>query len=96
MEHKPRSAIHMEKQLGWARKLGGVECVGIAKAAQTVLARLTESQIWHHLASSEQGGFRNRPLLALMSDTSVSLSMPLVPFKLLPQYWSSERVSLSS
>ena len=32
---------------------------------------------------------------ALMSDTSVSPCMPLVPFKLLPWCWSSEGVSLS-
>ena len=35
------------------------------------------------------------PGLALMSDTSVPPCMPLVPFKLIPQCWSSEGVSLS-
>ena len=35
------------------------------------------------------------PALALMPDTSVPPHMSLVPFKLLPQWWSSERVSLS-
>ena len=40
----------MEKQLGWAYKLGGAESLGISKVGQTVLARLMESQIWHHFA----------------------------------------------
>ena len=35
------------------------------------------------------------PALALMPDTSVPSSMPLVLFKLLPQFWISEGVSLS-
>ena len=50
MKHESRSAIHMEKQLGWACKLGGAESLGISEADQTVLARLVESQIWHQLA----------------------------------------------
>ena len=58
MKHEPRPAIYMEKQLGWARKLGGVESLGIFKAGQTVLAGLMESQIWHQLAGSVGGGFR--------------------------------------
>ena len=34
----------MEKELGWANKLGGVECLGISKEGQTVLlAKLMES-----------------------------------------------------
>ena len=52
MKHEPRPAILMEKQLGWACKLGGEESLGISKVGQTVLARLMESQIWHQLASS--------------------------------------------
>ena len=59
-----------------------------------------EFQIWHQLASSvvlwreglEKGQW---PLLALMPDTSVSPSMTLVPFQMLPQCWSSEGVSVS-
>ena len=47
VKHEPRPAIHMEKHLGWAHKLGGVESLGISRAGQTVLARLMESQIWH-------------------------------------------------
>ena len=35
------------------------------------------------------------PLFSLMPDTSVSPIMLLVPFKILPQCWSSEAVSLS-
>ena len=45
----------MEKQLGWAHNLGGAEFLGISKEGQTVLARLMESQIWHHLAGSVWG-----------------------------------------
>ena len=36
------------------------------------------------------------PALTLMPDTSVSPCKPLVPFKLLPQCWSSEGMSLST
>ena len=35
----------MERQLGWAHKLGGAESLGISKEYQIVLARLMESQI---------------------------------------------------
>ena len=35
--------VYMEKQLGWASKLGQAEALGISKAGQTVLARLMES-----------------------------------------------------
>ena len=50
-------AIHMEKQLGWASKLGGVESLGISKAGQTVLARWMGSQMWQ-LTGFWGGGFR--------------------------------------
>ena len=50
VKHESRPAIHMEKQLGWAHKLGGVESLGIFRVDQTVLPRLMESQIWHQLA----------------------------------------------
>ena len=36
------------------------------------------------------------PALALMPDTSVPPHMPLVPFTMLPQCWSSEGVSVSN
>ena len=42
----------MEKQLGWAGKLGRMESQGIPSVVQTVLARLMESQIWHLPAGS--------------------------------------------
>ena len=62
MKHEPGPAIHTEKQLGWASKLGGVESLGISNAGKTVLARLTESQIWHQFASYVWGGFRKRTM----------------------------------
>ena len=58
MQHEPRPAIHMGKQLESAHKLAGAESLGISKAGQTALPRLMESQIWHQLAGSVRGGFR--------------------------------------
>ena len=58
MQHEPRPAIHMEKQLGWACKLGGAESLGISKEGQTVLDRLMESQIQNHPVGSMELGFR--------------------------------------
>ena len=52
VKHESRPAIHMEKQLGWAHKLGGVESLGIFSVGQTVLARLIESQIRHQPVGS--------------------------------------------
>ena len=52
VKHKPRPAIHMEKQVGWACKLSGTETPGISKVGQTVLARLMESQIWYQPVGS--------------------------------------------
>ena len=40
-------------------------------------------------------GRRLLPATTLMPDTSVSPYMPVVPFNLLPWYWSSEGMSLS-
>ena len=52
----------MEKQAGWACKLGGVEPLWISKVGHTVLARLMASQIWYQLVGSVAwwlcGGFR--------------------------------------
>ena len=62
-----------------------------------VLARLLESQIWHQLTGSVGGGFRKGTkdsAPTLMLDTLVS-QMSLVLSKLLPQYRSSEGMSLS-
>ena len=89
MKHDPKTAIHMEKLLGLACKLGGTESLGISKAGQIVLANLMESQIWHEPISSvalhgeglERGQW---PLLTPMPDTSDSPSMPPVPFKIPP------------
>ena len=58
MKHQPRPAIHIEKQFGWAHKLGVVESPGISRAGHTVLARLMESQLWHQLAGIVGGEFR--------------------------------------
>ena len=86
----------MEKQLGWACKLGGAGSLGISKAGQTVLARMMESQLWYQLTSSggEDLGKGQWLLLTLMPDTSVSPSISLVPFKMPSWCWSSEGVSL--
>ena len=78
MQHKPRPAIHMEKQLGWACKLGGAEFLCISKTGATVLARLVESHIWHQLAmygtSLDGCGFFNSVVVRLpfnlISDSS--------------------------
>ena len=56
MKHEPRLAVHMEKQLGWAHKLGEAEPLGISKAGQTVLARMMESHIQYHLTGFVGGG----------------------------------------
>ena len=68
MKHESRPAIHMEKQLGWAHKLGGTESLGISNAGQTLLARLMESQIWHQLATSVWGGFRKGTMASARPD----------------------------
>ena len=84
MKHEPRPAIHMRSSLGGPVSWVG-QSVGISKAGQMVLARLMELQVWHQLGSSvlcgaglEKGQW---PLFALMPDTSVSPSMPLVPYQ---------------
>ena len=56
MKHEPRQAIHVEKLLRWAHKLGRAESLRFCKAGQTVLAKLMESQIWHPPISSVGGG----------------------------------------
>ena len=50
----------MEKQLGWAYKLGGIDPLWISKVSHTVLARLMESQIWHQPTGSELGRAQQR------------------------------------
>ena len=81
-------------------KLGKMEPQGISRAGQTVFARLMESQIHHWLASSvalptSLFGRKLSPSSCLDARHLSSPCMPLVPFKLLPQCWSSEGVSLS-
>ena len=77
MKHEPRSAIHMEKPLWWAHKLGGEESLGISKVGQTLLARLIESQIWHQPTSSMGGGLSKETTTSAVLDArhfSFSLS----------------------
>ena len=52
MKQEPRPAIHMEKQLGSADKMGGTESQGISRAGKTMLTRLMESEILHQPAGS--------------------------------------------
>ena len=90
----------MEKQLGWACKLGGVESMGTSNTSQTVLATLMESQIWQQPPGCWLSGVwaqkRDNGLCSpLMADASASPSVPLMPFKLPPRHWSSEGESLS-
>ena len=96
MKQEPRSAIQMEKQLGWVSKLGGVES-GISKVGQTVLARLMESQLRQQLACSVRGEFKKGTMSSACLDaTHFSFSLCATgAFKLLPWCWSSEGVSLS-
>ena len=95
MKRELRPAIHVEKQLGWAHKLGGTESQGISRAGQTVLARLmgvSDMALCGERVQERDNGLRPLfcvgescpPALALMPDTSVSPSMPLVPFNYYP------------
>ena len=59
----------MEKQLGWAGKLGGRESLGISKIVQSVSARLMDFQIWYQLASSVGGGFRKGTMASASLNT---------------------------
>ena len=69
MKYEPRPAIHLEKQLGWAHKLGGAESLVISKAVQTVLARSMEPLIWHQLAGwGWGGGFRKGTVASVHLD----------------------------
>ena len=59
----------MEKQLGWAHKLGEIEPLGISKVGQIELVRLMESQIWHQPAGSMGGrGFRKGTMASAQLD----------------------------
>ena len=58
----------MEKQLGWACKLGGVEPLWISKVGHTLLARLKESQIWYQPTSSVGGGLSKGTMASACPD----------------------------
>ena len=107
MKRESRSVIHMEKQLGWERVSGNLQ--GGAKSVSHVdgVSDMVPA-CW--LCGSVGQGFQQQdnglcppfclrencpPALTLMPDTSVPPAMSLVPFKLLPQCWGSERVGLS-
>ena len=100
MKHEARPAIHMEKQLGWAHKLGGEDSLGISRVGQTVLVTSQVDGVSDMAPAVGSVGGEGLakgqwPLLTLMPDTSVSPCMPLVTFNLLYQCWSSEGMSLS-
>ena len=61
----------MEKQLGWAPKLGEVEPLWILKMGLTVLARLMGSKIWHQPTDSvgEQAQQRDNVLCSPQCQT---------------------------
>ena len=75
---------------------------GIARAGQTVRARLLETQLWYLPAGSVVKVLRKGAIppastlpgielplaLTLMPDNSVPPCLSLVPFELLPQHWS--------
>ena len=89
----------MEKQLGWACKLGGMEPLRISSVGPSV------SQL-HGVSNMAPACWlcvcevsvqkRDSGLLTLMPDTSVPPCKPLVPIKMLPQCWSSEGVILNT
>ena len=58
MQYESLPANHMEKQLGWAYKLGGAESLRISNVGQMVLSRLMASHIWHQLDGSIGLDFR--------------------------------------
>ena len=48
--------------------MGGVWSLGISKVGHTMLARLMEPEIWHHLAGSVCGGFRKWTMVSVRLD----------------------------
>ena len=56
----------MEKELGWAHKLGGAESGDLQ--GRTVLARMMEPQIWHPPPSSMRGEFRKGTMASACLD----------------------------
>lgn len=73
----------------------------ITRAGQMVLTRLMGTQIWHPPAPER--GKLSKGIMAFAStfafipkpDNSAPLFVSLVPFELLPQWWSSEWVQVS-
>ena len=78
----------MEKQLGWAHKLGGVEPLWISTVGGSYSVSqvdgVSDMALPHHLCRGEGLEKGQWPLLTLMPSSLVSLCIPLVPFKLLP------------
>ena len=74
----------MEKLLGWACKLGGVEPLWISKVGHAVLGRSMESQIWHQPTGSVGGGLSKGTMASAHPDARhFSLSLyTMVSFKL--------------
>ena len=104
MKHEVRQDIHIEKQLWWAHRLGyGGEVSGDLQGGANSISQVdgvpdiaSACQLYGSVALWWEGlEKRQWPLLTFMPDSSLSPSMPLVPFKLLPQCWNSEGVSLS-
>ena len=105
MKHEPRPAIHMEKPLltavswvGWSLR-GSNRANSVSQVDGFSLIAPT-CQLYGSIGGWVQKRDNGLCLpfclgaLALMVvDTSVPSPMPLVPFKLLPQCWSSEGVS---
>ena len=66
----------MEKQLGWACKLGGVEPLWISKVGHTVLTRVMESQIMAPAYQLCEGGLSKRTMASACPHTAhFSLSL---------------------
>ena len=111
MKHEPRLAFHMEKPLltavswaeqklrGYQGRANGVSQVdgvsGMALACQFCDSVGGGSEKGQWPLPTCISGRKLSLTLSLMSDNSVPPCTSLVLFKLLPQFWSSEGVSLS-
>ena len=97
MQHEPRPTIHIEKQLWWACKLDEAESLGIFKVDQQCLPGWWSLRYGISLVQGFYvGGFRKGTMASAHLDARhLSFSQYVtVPYKLLPQCWSSEGVSL--
>ena len=95
MKHEPRPAIDMEKQLGWGGVSGdlqgGANSVSQFDGVSYMAPAAGSVALWFYwgwVQKRDNGlplcvGEDCSPALTLMTDTSLSLCMPLVPFKLL-------------